>query len=309
MMKMQTQAPDLPTESVNQDAVEIDAMSSGEIIRLMNREDAKVASAVAAELDAIAEVVDAIVDRLQRDGRLVYVGAGTSGRLGVIDAAECRPTFGIPPGQVVALMAGGPEAMFEAAEAAEDDEDQGKAEIIGLEVGPDDVVVAITASGRTPFVLGAATEARRRGAYTVGLSCNRTSPLSHKVDIQIAVVVGPEVIAGSTRLKAGTAQKMVLNMLSTASMVRLGKVFGNLMVDAQPTNAKLRQRAIRILQEAAGVDAEVARCTLEMSGYETKVALVMLLADVEADEARRRLAAVDGFVRRAVVIGEEDDSL
>jgi len=288
------------TETRNPRTVAIDALSSLEIVRLINDEDAKVALAVRQELPQIARAVDMIVEQLRRGGRLLYFGTGTSGRLGVLDASEIPPTFNASLDLVWGFIAGGDVALRKSAEAAEDDPAAGAQVVREASVSGRDVVVGITASGGAPWVLGAVTEAQRRGAATVAITCNPDSPLARQAEVVIAPIVGPEVIAGSSRMKAGTAQKMVLNMLSTATMIRLGKVYDNLMVDVQPTNIKLRRRAIHILQEAAGVDPEAARCALEATGWEVKPALVMLLAGVDADEARRRLAAAEGFVRRAV---------
>lgn len=293
------------TESNNPQTREIDLLSTREIVAAMAAEDARVAPAVSAEGDNIARLVDVIVERMQRGGRLIYIGAGTSGRLGVLDAAECPPTFGTPPELVLARIAGGSAALTEAVEAVEDDAALGAGEIAELQAGPDDVVLGIAASGRTPYVLGALAEARRRGAFVAGLACTRPSELAAAVDIMIAPVVGPEVIAGSTRLKAGTAQKLVLNQLTTASMIKLGKTFGNLMVDVQPTNGKLRRRAEAIVGAATGVDAAQARRLLELTAYRAKPAIVMALAGVDAAEARRRLEASGGHVRRALV--NQDD--
>ena len=288
------------TEARNPATAAIDTLSSLEIVRLINEEDDRVAGAVRRELPRIAQAVDLIVERLRRGGRFFYFGAGTSGRLGVLDASEMPPTFGVPPDLVQGFIAGGDAALRRSAEAAEDDAEAGAQTVRRAGVSAADAVVGITASGGAPWVLGAVAEARRRGAATIGLTCNPASPLARAVEVVIAPLVGPEVIAGSSRMKAGTAQKMVLNMLSTATMIRLGKVYGNLMVDVQPSNAKLRRRAVRILQEAAGVDEEMAHRALEATGYEVKPALVMLLAGVDAGEARQRLAAAGGFVRRAI---------
>jgi N-acetylmuramic acid 6-phosphate etherase len=252
------------------------------------------------ELGPIAQAVAAIVESLRNGGHLYYFGAGTSGRLGVLDASEMPPTFGVPPDLVQAYIAGGDHALRTSIEGAEDDAQAGAQAVAQAGVTRGEVVVGIAASGTTPWVLAAVAEARRRGATTVGLTCAPGSPLSRAVDIPIVPVVGPEVISGSSRMKAGTAQKMVLNMLSTATMIGLGKVYGNLMVDVQPTNAKLRRRAVRILQHAAEIDAQTAQRALDETGYQVKTALVMLLAQVDAREARERLAAADGLVRRAI---------
>lgn len=288
------------TETQNPRTAAIDTLSSLEIVRLINDEDAKVAPAVRRELPHIAQAVDGIVARLERGGRLIYVGAGTSGRLGVLDAAECLPTFNIPSGQVVACLAGGERALREAVEEAEDDAGAGRDEMVALDVGPDDAVVGITASGHTRYVLGALREARHRGAFTAGLTCNRPTPLEELSDVTIAPLVGPEVIAGSTRMKAGTTQKMVLNMLSTATMIRLGKTYGNLMVDVQPTNAKLRRRAQRVVALACGFSTEEAVSLLADCGGETRTAIVAGLTGATPDEARRRLARTRGRVRAAL---------
>jgi N-acetylmuramic acid 6-phosphate etherase len=287
------------TEAQNPSTTDIDTLSSLEIVTLINDEDARVAAAVRRELPHIARAVDIIVQRMKRGGRLLYFGAGTSGRLGVLDASEMPPTYGTPPERVQGFIAGGDVALRRSVEAAEDDPQAGAQVVRGAQVSASDVVVGITASGGAPWVLGAVAEAQRRGAATIALTCNPDSPLARRAEIVVAPVVGPEVVAGSSRMKAGTAQKMVLNMLSTATMIRLGKVYGNLMVDVQPTNAKLRRRAVRILQEAAGADPQAAQAALEATGYQVKPALVMLLAAVDADEARRRLSAADGFVRHA----------
>jgi len=288
------------TEQANPRTAGIDARPAGEILALINDEDARVAPAVRGQLDQIARAVDAIVARLQGGGRLFYFGAGTSGRLGVLDASEMPPTYGVPPDLVQAYIAGGDRALRTSVEGAEDDATDGERVVTQVQVRPDDVVVGIAASGTTPWVLAAMAQARRQGATTIGLTCAPGSPLTRAVDIPIVPVVGPEVISGSSRMKAGTAQKMVLNMLSTATMIRLGKVYGNLMVDVQPTNAKLRRRAVRILQQAAGVDAQTAQHALDRAGYEVKPALVMLLAGIDAQEARERLGAVGGRVRDAI---------
>jgi N-acetylmuramic acid 6-phosphate etherase len=290
----------LLTESRNPLSEAIDALSAREIVALMNDEDARVVGAVRAEAGAIATAVDLVADRFRRGGRLIYVGAGTSGRLGVLDASECPPTFSTPPAMVVGLIAGGPTALTRAVEGAEDDPDRGAADLAGLGVSADDLVVGIATSGRTPYVLGAVREARRRGAFTVGLACNRPSLLGAEVELEIAPLVGPEVVAGSTRLKAGTATKMVLNMLTTGAMVRIGKTLGNRMIDLRPSNEKLRIRSRRMLRELAGLDDETARVVLESCGGELKPALVVALSGVAPDAARSLLASHGGQVRAAV---------
>ena len=277
----------LLTESRNPRSESIDTLSPLEIVRLMNSEDAKVVEAVGAEAESIARAIEWAADRLRRGGRLIYVGAGTSGRLGVLDAAECPPTFSTPPGMVVGLIAGGPTALTRAIEGAEDDPDRGAADIAALEVGKHDLVVGIATSGRTPYVLGAVREARRRGAATVGLACNRPSLLGGEVDLEIAPLVGAEIIAGSTRLKAGTATKMILNMISTGAMVRIGKTLGNRMVDLKPSNEKLRIRSRRILRELAGVDDALAAQILARCGGQLETGLGRCVAGVDPNAAQR----------------------
>jgi N-acetylmuramic acid 6-phosphate etherase len=289
---------ELVTEAVRPELKEIDRAPTADLVRLMNDEDACVPAAVAAAASSIAAAVDAVAERLARGGRLVYVGAGTAGRLGILDAAECGPTFDTD--RVVAVMAGGTQAFAEAQEGAEDDAEAGARDLGGLGVGADDAVVAISASGRTPYVLGAAAYARAQGAVVVGVACNEGAPLSSAVDIPVEVVVGPEFIAGSTRLKAGTAQKLVLNMISTIAMVKIGKTFGNLMVDVRATNEKLRARAVRIVAQAADAAAADAEAALAAAGGDAKTAIVMLLRGLGADDAKRRLEASDRDVRRAL---------
>jgi len=288
------------TEAVNPSTAAIDTLSTRAIVAAIQAEDAKVATAVAAVGDAIAQLVDVAAERMRRGGRLIYVGAGTSGRLGVLDAAECPPTFGTPTGQVIGLIAGGAAALTEAIEGIEDDPARGRADLAALGVNVDDTVLGIAASGRTPYVLGALAEARARGAFVAGLACTQPSALAQAVDLLIAPIVGPEVIAGSTRMKAGTAQKLVLNTLSTAIMIRLGKTFGNLMVDVQPLNEKLRQRTVQIVTAATGLEPDAARALLARAGGKPKVAIVMALAQVDAQEAQRRLLQSGGHVRAAL---------
>ncbi|MBN1486284.1 MAG: N-acetylmuramic acid 6-phosphate etherase [Anaerolineae bacterium] len=290
------------TESRNPVTLDIDIVSTLDMVRMMNAEDRRVADAVRTQLPAIAMAIDAIAVRMQRGGRLIYMGAGTSGRLGVLDASECPPTFGTPPSLVVGLIAGGHRAITTAIEGAEDDAVAGAGEITALEVGPNDSVVGIAASGRTPYVLGGLREAQQRGALTVGLACNPKTALEALADITIAPVVGPEALSGSTRLKAGTAQKMVLNMLSTGVMIRLGKTYTNLMVDLQATNAKLRDRARNIVVQATEhkVEETAAGAVLDACDGEVKTAIVSILADVRPEVARNRLAYTNGVVRRAL---------
>jgi N-acetylmuramic acid 6-phosphate etherase len=293
----------LLTESRNLRSEGIDTLSALAIVGLMNSEDSRVVAAVGAEAESIARAIEWASDRLQRGGRLVYVGAGTSGRLGVLDAAECPPTFSTPPRMVVGLIAGGSTALTQAVEGAEDDPERGASDIAALEVGHDDLVVGIATSGRTPYVLGAVREARRRGAHTVGLTCNHPSLLGSEVDLTIAPLVGAEVIAGSTRLKAGTATKMILNMISTGAMVRIGKTLGNRMVDLKPSNEKLRIRGRRILRELAGIDDAVADQVLSRCDGQLKRALVVALAGVDPDTAQALLDTHQGQVRAAIKAG------
>lgn len=290
------------TESRNQRSASIHQQSALEIVQTMNAEDATVANAVQAALPDIAEAVEMITERLSKGGRLIYLGAGTSGRLAVLDAAECVPTFSVSPDLVLARIAGGKDAMLQAVEGAEDDSAAGEADLQALNLSAADVVVGIAASGRTPYVLGALNYANNLGAGTIAISCNRPAPILDAATVRIAALVGPEVITGSTRLKAGTAQKMILNMLSTASMIRLGKVYGNLMVDVSVSNQKLADRAKRIVQEVANVTAQEAADLLAQTDNQVKPAIVMARLSLSAAEAQARLAAVNGHL--AVLIDE-----
>lgn len=291
---------DLATEAPNPRTAALDSMPVAELLRVMNSEDAGVAPAVAQAIPEIVRAVQLIVAARRHGGRLVYVGAGTSGRLGVLDAVECPPTFGTAPGEVVGIIAGGPSAFVRAVEGAEDDPARAAEELAGLELTAADVVVALAASGRTPYAIGALAHARACGAATVAISCNRAAELTAHADIGIEIDTGPEVLTGSTRLKAGTAQKMVCNMLSTAAMVQSGKVYGNLMVDVHPSNAKLVDRARRIVTEATGVDPDTAAGLLTAADGHAKTAIIMGLAGVDAATARRLLDKSDGFVRAAL---------
>lgn len=290
----------LLTEARNPASEAIDTLDAAGIVALMNAEDAKVVEAVRAESAAIARAVELAADRFRRGGRLIYSGAGTSGRLGVLDASECPPTFSTPPEMVVGLIAGGRTALTRAVEGAEDSPEQGAADLDELNPTDRDLVVGIATSGRTPYVLGAVGRAKEIGATTVGIACNRPSRLGEAVDVEIAPLVGPEVISGSTRLKAGTATKMVLNMITTGAMVLIGKTFGNRMIDLQPSNEKLRIRTRRILRELGGVDDDRARELLAEAGGRLKPALVMALAGVGAERAGQLLGEHDGQVRAAV---------
>lgn len=290
------------TEQVNPFTENIDMVPTSEMVRLINQEDARVAAAVAVELENIARAIDAIAERMQHGGRLIYTGAGTSGRLGVLDASECPPTFSTPPELVVALIAGGKRAITESVEGAEDEYELGARQVAELEVTFNDSVVGVAASGGTPYVLGGIDEARKRGALTVSIACNRPSKLEETAEIGIAPLVGPEVIAGSTRLKAGTAQKLVLNMISTGVMVKLGKTFGNLMVDVQTTNSKLRDRARYIVAQACDISLERSAQILEECHGEVKSAIVSELAGVPAEAARQLLKQSGGMVRKALAL-------
>jgi N-acetylmuramic acid 6-phosphate etherase len=291
---------ELQTEAWDPEGADLDLRSTRDLVDLMSAEDATVPVAVAAAAGAIADAIDAIAARLAGGGRLVYVGAGTSGRLAVVDAAECESTFATPPGLVTAVIAGGATSAATAQEHAEDDGDEGERELQRLAVGASDAVVGLSASGRTPFVLGALGEAARAGALTVALVSVEQSELGSIADHEIAVVVGAEVISGSTRLKAGTAQKLVLNMISTITMVRLGKTYGNLMVDVVATNEKLQARVRRIVKSATGEPDDKVEAALDAAGGDARVAIVSLLAGVDAQTARTRLEAAGGVVRKAL---------
>jgi N-acetylmuramic acid 6-phosphate etherase len=290
----------LLTEQPNPASADIDTLPTEQVLGIINGEDRKVALAVEREIPAIARAVDAIVAALETGGRLFYIGAGTSGRLGVLDASEIPPTFSAPAEMVQGIMAGGEAALSRATETTEDDPAIGVRDLTARGFSARDVLVGLAASGRTPYVLGAVDEARRLGAVTVGICCTPDAELSAAVDIAIAPLVGPEIVAGSTRMKAGTAQKLVLNMLSTATFVRLGYVFGNLMVNVQPKNRKLVDRACRIIAQAAGVPAGRAAELLAESGNSVRTAIVMGAAGVPRAEAERRLAASGGRVRQAL---------
>jgi len=288
------------TEQRNPGSTNLDRMTAREIVALINREDQKVALAVGRELPAIARAVDAIVTGIRDGGRLIYVGAGSSGRMAVLDAAECQPTFGTPPRLVEALIAGGKRAITEAVEGAEDGTRDAERELRERKLTRRDVVVGVTASGTTPYVLAALRYAGGRGATTVAVTCNRRTPVARLAKIAIAAEVGPEVLTGSTRMKAGTAQKMVLNMLSTATMARLGHVYENLMIDVVQTNEKVAKRALRILAEASGKSVSAAEHSLRAAGHNMRVALVMLKRGVDARDARELLAAAKGNLREAL---------
>ena len=290
----------LLTEQANPASEGIDALPTEQVLSIINNEDRKVAEAVARELPSITRAVDAIVNAFEKGGRLFYIGAGTSGRLGVLDAAECPPTFNVPPDTVQGIIAGGEAAVSRATETSEDDPSIGARDLAGRGFVENDVLVGIAASGRTPYVLGAIAEANRMGAFTIGISCTPDSELSHAAKLPITLPVGPEIVAGSTRMKAGTATKMVLNMLTTASFIRLGYVFGNLMVNVQPKNSKLADRARRIIAMATGVSYEQAGELLGAAGNTVRTAIVMARAGVDRVEAERRLASAGGRISKSL---------
>lgn len=292
----------LATEQANPVSAELDTRSVLEIARIINSEDAKVAAAVELSLPQIAQAIEWIVDALENGGRLIYVGTGTSGRIAALDAAECPPTFGVSPRMVQFVMAGGRRALGAALEADEDSRTLGIREIRKKRPGKKDVVVGISASGRTPFTIAAVEWARRAGAKTIAVTSNPGSALEAAAELGIVVETGPEVVAGSTRMKAGTAEKMVLNMLSTGAMVRMGYVYGNLMVNLHQKNAKLTQRAVGIVERAAGVDREQARKVLKAAGGSVATAIVMQAAGVNRRTAEKELAAADGRVREAITV-------
>ena len=289
----------LVTEQRNPSSRGLDKMDTMQLLQVINNEDKAVPYAVANVIPQIAQAVDIIVDRLKKGGRVLYVGAGTSGRLGILDAAECRPTFGVDSGLISAIIAGGQDAVFQAVEECEDDEDLGSSDV-SARVMPNHVVVGISASGVTPYVRGALRTARSLDAATIAIVCTDVEDLDFGVDVFIPIITGPEVLTGSTRMKAGTAQKMVLNMISTASMVRLGKVYDNLMVDLNVTNKKLLNRAIRIISMATGLGIEQSKTLFNESGKDVKVALVMELAGVTRECALLALEHANGYVRRAI---------
>jgi N-acetylmuramic acid 6-phosphate etherase len=298
---MPSDRADLPvTEQENPRSRDIASMSIADAVALINDEDAGVAAAVRLVLPDVVRAVEGIVARLEQGGRLIHVGTGTSGRLGVLDASECPPTFGVPPDLVQGLIAGGYEACHKAVEASEDDADAGARDLAGRGVGARDAVVGIAASGRTPYTIGAVAHARRLGAFTVAVTCVPGSAITSAVDVAIVPVVGPEVLAGSSRMKAGTAQKMVLNMLSTVAMIRLGYVTGNRMTNMRARNTKLHARALRILEAETGVGEAEAGAALERAAHDLPTAIVMLKAGCAPEAAAQALAAANGLIAKAV---------
>jgi N-acetylmuramic acid 6-phosphate etherase len=298
--KLRAQLATLTTEAFRPELADIDQLTTLEIARIMNGEDETVPAAVAAQLPRIAAAIDGTAERMSRGGRLIYAGAGTAGRLGVLDASECPPTFNTDPDEIVGLIAGGPSAMVKAVEGAEDSKELAAADLDALELTADDTVVGISASGRTPYAIGAVEHARARGALTIGLSCNADSALGAAADHGIEVVVGPELLTGSTRLKAGTAQKLVLNMISTITMIRLGKTYGNLMVDVRASNEKLRARSRRIVALATGASDEEIEAALAATDGEVKNAILTILGSVDGPTAADLLAKSHGHLRAAL---------
>ncbi|MDB2105829.1 N-acetylmuramic acid 6-phosphate etherase [Clostridium paraputrificum] len=290
----------LTTESRNKNTINIDKVSTLEMVNLINNEDKKVAEAVECELPKIAEAIDGIVERMHKGGRLIYIGAGTSGRLGILDASECPPTYGVSEELVQGVIAGGTEAIFRAKEGAEDSKELAVEDLKTKKITENDTIVGLAASGRTPYVIGGLEYANSIGALTVSVTCNADSEVSKTSKISIAPVVGPEVVTGSTRLKSGTAQKLVLNMLSTGSMIKLGKVFGNLMVDVKSTNEKLVERAKRIVVEATGVSVDEATSMLDKTNFDVKLAIFMILSGLEMNEAIAKLEESKGYIAKAL---------
>lgn len=304
--ELRAQLATLTTEAFRPELADIDQLPTLEIARIMNGEDRTVPDAVAARLPQIAAAIDSTAERMSRGGRLIYAGAGTAGRLGVLDASECPPTFNTDPTEVVGLIAGGPTAMVEAVEGAEDSRELAAADLDALALTPDDTVVGISASGRTPYAIGAVEHARSRGALTIGLSCNAGSALGAAADHGIEVVVGPELLTGSTRLKAGTAQKLILNMISTITMIRLGKTYGNLMVDVRASNEKLRARSRRIVALATGASDEEIESALTATDGEVKNAILTILGSVDGPTAARLVTESEGHLRAALQAAATD---
>ncbi|MFF8918474.1 N-acetylmuramic acid 6-phosphate etherase [Streptomyces sp. NPDC015032] len=298
--ELRAQLETLTTEAFRPELAEIDRLDTLEIARIMNSEDRSVPAAVGARLPEIAAAIDGTAERMARGGRLIYAGAGTAGRLGVLDASECPPTFNTDPSEVIGLIAGGPSAMVQAVEGAEDSKELAAADLDALDLTADDTVVGISASGRTPYAIGAVEHARTKGALTIGLSCNANSALGAAAEHGIEIVVGPELLTGSTRLKAGTAQKLVLNMLSTITMIRLGKTYGNLMVDVRASNEKLRARSRRIVSLATGASDEEIEAALAATDGEVKNAILTILGQVDGPTAADLLAASGGHLRAAL---------
>ncbi|HFT1529561.1 TPA: N-acetylmuramic acid 6-phosphate etherase [Providencia stuartii] len=292
------------TESRNAASTNIDQLSTIDMLQVINNEDKQVPLAVEKVLPQVAQLVDKVAQAFLNGGRLIYVGAGTSGRLGILDASECPPTYGTPHEQVIGLIAGGHQAIFRAVENAEDKPELGEQDLLNIQFNDKDVLVGIAASGRTPYVLGALAYARKVGAATASISCNPNSPVANAADIAITPIVGPEVVTGSSRMKAGTAQKLVLNMITTGAMIRIGKVFGNLMVDVEATNAKLVERQVKIVMEATECDRQTAELALQQCQRHCKTAILMILSGLDAQEARQLLSDNQGFIRTALNVAK-----
>lgn len=290
----------LTTESRNQNTIDIDKVPTLEMVKKINNEDKKVAIAVEAELPKIAEAIDGIVNRMHKGGRLIYIGAGTSGRLGILDASECPPTYGVSEELVQGIIAGGKEAIFRAKEGAEDSKELAVKDLKNKALNENDIVVGLAASGRTPYVIGGLEYANEMGALTVSITCNANSEVAKSAKISIAPVVGPEVVTGSTRLKSGTAQKLVLNMLSTGTMIKLGKVYGNLMVDVRATNEKLVERAKKIVCEATDITIEEAEKVLKENDFDVKLSIFMILSNLKKDEAKKVLDENKGYIAKGL---------
>lgn len=290
----------LTTESRNSSSLNIDKVSTLDMVKIINNEDKKVALAVEKELVKIAEAIDGIVSGMQKGGRLIYIGAGTSGRLGILDASECPPTYGVSEELVQGIIAGGTEAIFRAKEGAEDSKELAIEDLKSKNITENDTIVGLAASGRTPYVIGGLEYANKIGALTVSITCNANSEVAKVSKVSIAPVVGAEVVTGSTRMKAGTAQKLVLNMLSTGTMIKLGKVYGNLMVDVRATNKKLIERAKKIVCEATGVDREVAEKVLKETNYDVKLSILMILTGLDINEAKEKLTQNKGYIAKAM---------
>ena len=290
----------LTTESRNSSSLNIDKVSTLDMVKIINNEDKKVALAVEKELVKIAEAIDGIVSGMQKGGRLIYIGAGTSGRLGILDASECPPTYGVSEELVQGIIAGGTEAIFRAKEGAEDSKELAIEDLKSKNITENDTIVGLAASGRTPYVIGGLEYANKIGGLTVSITCNANSEVAKVSKVSIAPVVGAEVVTGSTRMKAGTAQKLVLNMLSTGTMIKLGKVYGNLMVDVRATNKKLIERAKKIVCEATGVDREVAEKVLKETNYDVKLSILMILTGLDINEAKEKLSQNKGYIAKAM---------
>lgn len=291
---------ELTTEARNQSTMNLDQLTTIDILKKMNEEDESVSKVIKSQLTKIDEAVNLVIKSFKQGGRLIYIGAGTSGRLGILDAVECVPTFSTPQDMVQGLIAGGLKAFTEAVEGAEDSLEAGQQDLKDIEITEEDTVIGVAASGRTPYVIGALKYANTRNLNTVSISCNKEAQMSEHADVAIELETGPEVLTGSTRLKAGTAQKMVLNMISTTAMVGIGKVYQNLMVDLKPTNKKLEERSKRIIMEATDADYDTANQFYEASNHQVKTAIIMILLKCSKEEALKKIEASDGFVRKAL---------